>query len=69
MVQRCALHKFQVIEGQNERDQIAFYAFHSLLVEVQTNASYNLDPRALLRMTAKEGSTRFENDAGYILHV
>ena len=36
---------------------------------VQTNASYNLDPRALLRMTAREGSTRFENDAGYILDV
>ena len=35
-----ALRKFHVIEGQNARDQIAFYAFHSLLVEVQTNAGY-----------------------------
>ena len=35
-----ALRKFHVIEGQNARDQIAFYAFHSFLVEVQTNASY-----------------------------
>ena len=35
-----ALRKFHVIEGQNARDQIAFYAFHSFLVEVQTNAGY-----------------------------
>ena len=27
-------------EGPNARDQIAFYAFHSFLVEVQTNAGY-----------------------------
>ena len=61
--------RLPVREGPNVRDQIAFCAFHSLLAEVQTNASYNLDPRALLRMTAREGSTRFENDAGYILDV
>ena len=30
------LRKFHVIEGQIKRDQIAFYAFHSFLVEVQT---------------------------------
>ena len=35
-----ALCKFHVIEGQNARDQIAFFAFHSFLVEVQTNAGY-----------------------------
>ena len=35
-----ALRKFHVIEGQNARDQIAFFAFHSFLVEVQTNAGY-----------------------------
>ena len=35
-----ALCKFYVIEGQNARDQIAFFAFHSFLVEVQTNAGY-----------------------------
>ena len=35
-----ALRKFHVIEGQNTRDHIAFYAFHSFLVEVQTNAGY-----------------------------
>ena len=35
-----ALRKFHVIEDQNARDQIAFYAFHSFLVEVQTNAGY-----------------------------
>ena len=29
-----ALRKFHVIEGQNARDQIAFFAFHSFLVEV-----------------------------------
>ena len=29
-----ALCKFYVIEGQNARDQIAFFAFHSFLVEV-----------------------------------
>ena len=54
-------------EGPNVRDQIAFYAHHSFLVEVHTNAGYNLDPRALLHMTIMEGSTGFENDAGYIL--
>ena len=32
--------KLQGIEGPNARDQIAFYAFHSFLVEVQTNAGY-----------------------------
>ena len=34
-----ALRKFQMIEGQNARDQIAFYAFHPFL-EVQKNAGY-----------------------------
>ena len=28
------------IEGQNARDQIAFFVSHSFLVEVQTNAGY-----------------------------
>ena len=32
--------KLQGIEGPNACDQIAFYAFHSFLVEVQTNAGY-----------------------------
>ena len=59
--------KLRVKEGTNVCDQIAFYAHHSFLVEVQTNAGYNLDPRALLYMTAMEESTGFENDAGYIL--
>ena len=59
--------KLRVKEGPNARDQIAFYAHHSFLVEVQTNAGYNLDPRALLQMMAMEGCTGFENDAGYIL--
>ena len=27
------------VEGRNERDQIAFCAFHSFLVEVQKNAA------------------------------
>ena len=35
-----ALCKFHVIEGQNARDQIALFAFHSFLVEVQTNVCY-----------------------------
>ena len=34
--QRCALRKFQVIEGPNALHQIAFNAFHSFLKEVQT---------------------------------
>jgi len=29
-----------VTDGRNARDQIAFYAFHSFLVEIQTNAGY-----------------------------
>ena len=36
--QSCAMRKFQVIEGPNVLHQIAFYAFHSFLKEVQTNA-------------------------------
>ena len=38
--QRCALRKFQVIEGPNALHQITFYAFHAFLKEVQTNAGY-----------------------------
>ena len=30
--------RLRVLEGPNARDQIAFFAFHSFLVEVQTNA-------------------------------
>ena len=52
MLHHCALVSFkwetvkthiirlQVIEGPNARDQIAFCAFHSFLVEVQMNAGY-----------------------------
>ena len=28
------------VEGRNTRNQVAFFAFHSFLVEVQTNAEY-----------------------------
>ena len=42
-----ALCKFHVIEGQNARDQIVFFAFHSFLVEVQTNAGYKCAKHAL----------------------
>ena len=59
--------KLRVKEGPNVRDQIAFYAHYSLLMEVQTNTGYNLNPRALLHMTTMEKSTGLENDAGYIL--
>ena len=43
MVKTCLLHcyalrTFYVTDGQNARDQIAFRASHSFLVEVQTNA-------------------------------
>ena len=52
LFQCCALCKVHLIDGQNRRDQIlsdqganasdqiAFCAFHSFLVEVQTNAGY-----------------------------
>ena len=33
--------RLRVIEGPNARDQIALCAFHSILVEVQTNAGYS----------------------------
>ena len=78
-LQRCTLRNSHEIEGQNARDnlrvkegpnvrdQIALYEHYSFLVEVQTNAGYNIDPRALLHMTAMEGSTGLENDVGYIL--
>ena len=32
--------RLQVVEGRNARDQTAFCAFHSFLVEAQTNADY-----------------------------
>ena len=32
--------RFRVIESPNARDQIALCAFHSFLVQVQTNAGY-----------------------------
>ena len=32
--------RLREIEGRDARDQIAFCAFHSFLVEVQTNTSY-----------------------------
>ena len=32
--------RFRVIKGPKARDQIAFCAFYSFLVEVQTNAGY-----------------------------
>ena len=35
-----ALPKFHVTDGHNMGDQIAFYAFHLFLVEVQTKAGY-----------------------------
>ena len=50
LLKRCSLPKFhatdgqnmsmirlRVIEGPNTSDQVAFYAFHTFLVEVQTN--------------------------------
>ena len=55
LLQRCALRKFHVTDGQNTRDtitsdrrsrrayardRIAFCAFHSFLVEVQTHTGY-----------------------------
>ena len=36
--------RFRVIEGPNARDQIAYYAFHTFLVEAQMHAI--LVPRA-----------------------
>ena len=46
LLHRCALRKFHVTDSQNTRDQItsdardqnAFCALHSFLVEVQMNA-------------------------------
>ena len=37
---KTRLIKLQGMEGPNARDQIAFYAFNSFLVEVLTNAGY-----------------------------
>ena len=39
MVQKRVI-RLRVIEGPNARDQIAFCALHSFLVEVQTKAEY-----------------------------
>ena len=52
LLQRCALHKFHVtdgqntgdqimrVESQNAHDQIAFCSFYSFLVKVQMNTGY-----------------------------
>ena len=40
LLQRRALRKFYVTDGQNTRDQSAFCRFHASSVEVQTNAGY-----------------------------
>ena len=40
MVKTSVFRFLRVIEGPNARDQIAFCAFPSLVVEVQTNAGY-----------------------------
>ena len=40
MLDQIRVIRFRVIEGPNAHDQIAFCAFHSFLVEVQTNAGY-----------------------------
>ena len=42
--------------GQNARDEIAFRAFHSFLVEVQTNAGYvHASPDACVKTTRGSG--------------
>ena len=38
--------RLRVLEGPNVRDQIAFYACHSFLDEVQTNVGYVLAAHA-----------------------
>lgn len=40
LLQRFLLLKFHVIEAPNARGQIAFYAIHSFLAEVQANTGY-----------------------------
>lgn len=40
LLQRCALHNFSMLKGQDARDQIALYASHSFLVEVEVYAGY-----------------------------
>ena len=37
---KTRLIRLRMIEGRNARDQSAFCAFHTFLVEVQTNAGY-----------------------------
>ena len=39
MIKRRVI-RVREVEGRNAHDQIAFCAFHSFLVEVQTNAGY-----------------------------
>ena len=39
MVKACMI-RLRGVEGQDAHDQIAFFAFHSFLVEVQMNAGY-----------------------------
>ena len=39
MVETCVI-RLRRVEGRKARDQIAFFAFHSFLVEVQTKADH-----------------------------
>lgn len=40
LLQRCPLRKFSMLKGQGARDQIALYASHLFLVEVEVYAGY-----------------------------
>lgn len=40
LLQRCPLRKFSMLKGQGARDQIALYASHSFLGEVEVYAGY-----------------------------
>ena len=55
LLQRCALRAFSMLKGQGARDQIALYASHSFLVEVEVYTGYIHSAQVCIIATRKLG--------------
>ena len=53
--QRCALSKYPLLKSQDAHDQIAHYASHSFLVEVEIYAGYIYSVHVCIIVTWKLG--------------
>ena len=55
LLQRCALRTFSMLKSQGARDQIALYASHSFLVEVEVYTGYIHSAHVCIIATRKLG--------------